>query len=134
MSCAAATFRRPRAGSICTAAPCSGFWQNARRADPSSLTNAETSRILRLVELAHPIGYIGSDYTKTAPVAQLDRALPSEGRGQRFESSRVRQFTRKTLPSGRSVRRTELMTHFVDVARIHRRARVPPGIPDIGQH
>ena len=27
-----------------------------------------------------------------APVAQLDRALPSEGRGQRFESSRVRQF------------------------------------------
>ncbi len=27
-----------------------------------------------------------------APVAQLDRALPSEGRGQRFESSRVRQL------------------------------------------
>jgi hypothetical protein len=27
-----------------------------------------------------------------APVAQLDRALPSEGRGQRFESSRVRQY------------------------------------------
>ena len=27
----------------------------------------------------------------SAPVAQLDRALPSEGRGQRFESSRVRQ-------------------------------------------
>ncbi len=27
-----------------------------------------------------------------APVAQLDRALPSEGRGQRFESSRVRHF------------------------------------------
>ncbi len=26
-----------------------------------------------------------------APLAQLDRALPSEGRGQRFESSRVRQ-------------------------------------------
>ncbi len=24
-----------------------------------------------------------------APVAQLDRALPSEGKGQRFESSRV---------------------------------------------
>ena len=30
-----------------------------------------------------------------APVAQLDRALPSEGRGQRFESSRVRQDTLK---------------------------------------
>ncbi len=28
-----------------------------------------------------------------APVAQLDRALPSEGRGQRFESSRVRHFS-----------------------------------------
>ena len=28
-----------------------------------------------------------------APVAQLDRALPSEGRGQRFESSRVRQIS-----------------------------------------
>ena len=27
---------------------------------------------------------------RQAPVAQLDRALPSEGRGQRFESSRVR--------------------------------------------
>ncbi len=26
-----------------------------------------------------------------APIAQLDRALPSEGRGQRFESSWVRQ-------------------------------------------
>jgi hypothetical protein len=28
-----------------------------------------------------------------APVAQLDRALPSEGKGQRFESSRARQKT-----------------------------------------
>src|SRR6202044_1106454 len=27
-----------------------------------------------------------------APVAQLDRALPSEGKGQRFESSRARQL------------------------------------------
>ena len=27
-----------------------------------------------------------------APVAQLDRALPSGGRGQRFESSRARQL------------------------------------------
>ena len=27
-----------------------------------------------------------------APVAQLDRALPSEGRGREFESRRVRQF------------------------------------------
>src|SRR5690349_12082333 len=28
-----------------------------------------------------------------APVAQLDRALPSEGRGQGFESLRARQFS-----------------------------------------
>ena len=27
-----------------------------------------------------------------APVAQLDRALPSEGRGREFESRRVRHF------------------------------------------
>ena len=27
-----------------------------------------------------------------APVAQLDRVLPSEGRGRTFESSRARQF------------------------------------------
>jgi hypothetical protein len=27
-----------------------------------------------------------------APIAQLDRALPSEGKGQRFESSWVRHF------------------------------------------
>jgi hypothetical protein len=31
--------------------------------------------------------------TKTAPVAQLDRALPSEGKGHRFDSCRVRQYT-----------------------------------------
>ncbi len=29
---------------------------------------------------------------RKGPVAQLDRALPSEGRGQRFESSRDRHF------------------------------------------
>src|SRR6266481_9805578 len=29
---------------------------------------------------------------KSAPVAQLDRALPSEGRGHRFESCRARQL------------------------------------------
>ena len=28
-----------------------------------------------------------------APVAQLDRALPSEGRGHRFESCRARHFS-----------------------------------------
>ena len=33
--------------------------------------------------------------SRTAPVAQLDRALPSEGRGHRFESCRVRHAVRK---------------------------------------
>jgi hypothetical protein len=33
----------------------------------------------------------------TAPVAQLDRALPSEGKGRTFESSRVRQISRKII-------------------------------------
>ena len=34
-----------------------------------------------------------TEYFKSfAPVAQLDRALPSGGRGQRFESSRARQI------------------------------------------
>src|SRR5437868_4852881 len=36
---------------------------------------------------ARPIGYINAN----APVAQLDRALPSEGKGHTFESCRVRQ-------------------------------------------
>jgi hypothetical protein len=35
---------------------------------------------LRRVELAQPIGYIES----AAPVAQLDRALPSEGKRKLF--------------------------------------------------
>ena len=33
-----------------------------------------------------------------APVAQLDRALPSEGKGREFESRRARHFQRKWLP------------------------------------
>ncbi len=37
------------------------------------------------------IGYLSVTPGVEAPVAQLDRALPSEGRGRMFESSRVRQ-------------------------------------------
>ena len=38
------------------------------------------------------VSLVFPSYNNThAPVAQLDRALPSEGRGQRFKSSRVRQ-------------------------------------------
>ncbi len=36
----------------------------------------------------------------SAPVAQLDRVLPSEGRGRTFESSRARQFKIKSRPTG----------------------------------
>ncbi len=39
---------------------------------------------------------------RAAPVAQLDRALPSEGRGHRFESCRVRQSPRRKRPPTRS--------------------------------
>ena len=35
--------------------------------------------------------------TPNAPVAQLDRALPSEGKGHTFESCRVRQQSLKPL-------------------------------------
>ena len=40
-----------------------------------------------------------------APIAQLDRALPSEGRGQRFKSSWVRHsFPQHLLYAGKAVR------------------------------
>ncbi len=46
---------------------------------------------------------VGSLYpARDAPVAQLDRALPSEGRGQRFESSQVRHFSRQMLALSRT--------------------------------
>ena len=51
--------------------------------------------------------------TSLAPLAQLDRALPSEGRGQRFESSRVRQpfsLFPKTRPSQKSAQTSSLAT------------------------
>ncbi len=44
---------------------------------------------------------------KLAPVAQMDRALPSEGRGQGFESLRVRHFSTdlRMAPVSRLTRR-----------------------------
>lgn len=41
-----------------------------------------------------PAGSFSGSPILKAPVAQLDRALPSEGRGHRFESCRVRHFHR----------------------------------------
>jgi len=41
---------------------------------------------------------------RQAPVAQLDRALPSEGRGHRFESCRVRQICGTSQKLGQNPR------------------------------
>ena len=55
--------------------------------------------------------------TRPAPVAQLDRALPSEGRGHRFESCRVRQrFWRRPI-------RISVADQVVDVPIAHRDAK-----------
>ena len=43
-----------------------------------------------IVDVA-PLLMIGNPDLYSAPVAQLDRVLPSEGRGHRFESCQVRQ-------------------------------------------
>ena len=40
----------------------------------------------------NPPATMDIDHRARAPVAQLDRVLPSEGRGHRFESCRVRHF------------------------------------------
>ena len=40
---------------------------------------------------------------RAGPVAQLDRALPSEGRGREFESRRVRQLRTKPRTPGAAV-------------------------------
>ena len=45
-----------------------------------------------LIPLIMPAIHCMRHAIKEAPVAQLDRALPSEGRGREFESRRVRQF------------------------------------------
>jgi hypothetical protein len=53
-----------------------------------------------------------------APVAQLDRALPSEGKGHRFESCRVRQLPRISLSTRR------LASHGAELRPVgHRRKR-----------
>ena len=41
-----------------------------------------------------PLADVSSIEDLRAPVAQLDRALPSEGKGRTFESSRARQLSR----------------------------------------
>ena len=48
-----------------------------------------------------PLAGVSSIKNTRAPVAQLDRALPSEGKGRTFESSRARQLSRLFALSGR---------------------------------
>jgi hypothetical protein len=60
---------------------------------------------------------------RDAPVAQLDRALPSEGKGHTFESCRVRQFlngftSRRRDPPTRS--KADRMLSFETIIRIVR--------------
>ena len=59
--------------------------------------NAAPSKCLvqsQFLQLPHPLPSCKRPklISKLAPVAQLDRALPSEGRGHRFESCRVHQL------------------------------------------
>ncbi len=47
-----------------------------------------------------PLPTLNANDRRNAPVAQLDRALPSEGRGHRFESCRVRHSSKSSyLPA-----------------------------------
>ena len=69
--------------------------------------------VLAVLDRARPDRYHCRPFRR-APVAQLDRALPSEGRGRRFESCRARQsfqvvtldYSLYTIGSKRSVSAT----------------------------
>src|SRR6056297_2693769 len=66
-----------------------------RRASDRGLTSPPLYRwrpLFAVLDRARPDRYHCRPFDK-APVAQLDRALPSEGRGRRFESCRARQFS-----------------------------------------
>jgi hypothetical protein len=58
---------------------------------------------------------------RAAPVAQLDRVLPSEGRGHWFESSRARHFkasVRRTDPRSAKVSEDQAETGHREVGRV----------------
>ena len=60
-----------------------------------------------------------------APVAQLDRALPSEGRGREFESRRVRQYFNELAKADESSdRRRKRHTPMVERVRFMERWEV----------
>ncbi len=76
-----------------------GVFRPSRRLRPSALSRLPLAAVFRSTVLP---GSLHSDSLRAcgrldrqaqAPVAQLDRALPSEGKGQRFESPRARQIS-----------------------------------------
>src|SRR5882672_12239221 len=71
-----------------------GFAAPARRSNPSEIAPIRPFRRPnqpRLGRCPPPANRLNEPH---APVAQLDRALPSEGKGHTFESCRVRQLRR----------------------------------------
>jgi hypothetical protein len=54
--------------------------------------------------------------TRDAPVAQLDRALPSEGKGHTFESCRVRHLNRRCSSAFSRLQFTNRSVRCLDVA------------------
>ena len=64
------------------------------RGSPNRLINLRI-RCQRGLDAGEMVEYGAAPIRTEAPVAQLDRALPSEGRGREFESRRVRQFSPK---------------------------------------
>lgn len=66
----------------------------------------------------------GFKYAGLAPVAQLDRALPSEGRGQGFESLRARQLSQWVIAPSVLEYGVAEYTPLFRPARSRRRTRV----------
>ena len=94
----------PPPHSVCPPAACSDDGDRAALTEIVSRSVRQGKSILlaaqgRRVAPPWPIRYL----RRQAPVAQLDRALPSEGKGHTFESCRARHFTSRFQPL-RSVR------------------------------
>src|SRR5262249_38688853 len=71
----------------------------------------------------------------SAPVAQLDRALPSEGRGHKFESCRARQTNQsvsrilRRCVKGRLTKDSPMKRQYWRVIGGERRSQQPPSPP-----
>ena len=75
---------------------CLGARPSARR--PAISRRRQAPRPISLASPGHGLYPSPAAEKIRAPVAQLDRALPSEGRGREFESRRVRQQFRRLSP------------------------------------